>query len=327
MDPEDILESYAKDLLILPGNRKLDVVDAKPDEKRVQNEDCEPIVDEDTLPGEVPRRKGSLYLDTPASPTLKVYPMNGSRRGKVLIFNHVLFDDGYYSERIGTENDVKRLYATMPRLGFQERDIIVYDDYSFSDIQRTAIKLEFDEDLQDSDCLIVVILTHGEDGDYLMARDNKYHLYRFIENFTPTALKSMAGKPKLFIVQACRGNKIDRGVTLRAKSIQVSNSMDHVDSQTEIFVYPEFADLLIMMSSHHGHYSFRNETGSWMIQELCNVIENCDIDSSSIYDILTETSDAVSKRISNADGALNKKKQIPSFYSTLTKRLYFKASR
>lgn len=73
-----------------------------------------------------------------------------------------------------------------------------------------------------------------------------------------------------------------------------------------------------------GHYSFRNETGSWLIQEFCNVIEECDeLATTSIYDLLTETNRAVSMRISNADGDKDKKKQIPSFYSTLTKKLYF----
>lgn len=86
-----------------------------------------------------------------------------------------------------------------------------------------------------------------------MARDGKYHLYEFIENFTPTALNAMAGKPKLFIVQACRGKKLDRGVILRAEEPQATAlATDHVDSSARIFVYPEFADFLIVMSSHHG---------------------------------------------------------------------------
>lgn len=76
-------------------------------------------------------------------------------------------------------------------------------------------------------------------------------------------------------------------------------------------------------SSLLGHVSFRNAQGSWYIQELCNVIESFDPDDESILDILTATNSAVSRRVSNVDGRRNNKKQISSFYSTLTKKLYF----
>lgn len=278
----------------------------------------------ESIPSPIPKRKGSFYLETPTSPMSRVYAMNGPSRGKVLIFNQVEFDVTDYPERFGTDRDVERLYGTLPRLGFQQQDIKVFEDYSVAEIRREAMRLQVDKDLEEADCLVVIILTHGEDGDYLMAQDDRYHLYEFIENFTPSALNAMAGKPKLFIVQACRGKKLDRGVNLRAKLLQTDSlPKDTVDSQSAVFTYPEFADLMIVMSSHHGHYSFRNETGSWLIQELCNVIESCDLESDSIYDILTETNRRVSQRTSNADGDFNNKKQIPSFYSTLTKQLYF----
>lgn len=184
--------------------------------------------------------------------------------------------------------------------------------------------MENDDVLEKSDCLVVVILTHGEPNDLLMARDSEYHLYNFLGNFKPTILNSMAGKPKLFIVQACRGTEPDAGVRLRANLIQSDSGKDQVDSQTDIFTYPEFADFLIVMSSHHDHYSFRNELGSWLIQDLCDVIESCDLENDSIYDILTDTNRAVSRRISNAAGEKDRKKQIPSFYSTLTRKLFFR---
>ncbi|XP_039441776.1 caspase-1-like [Culex pipiens pallens] len=321
---------------------KFDFVDAKPSASR-RNSDVQDAsgyaernnsttaatVSTRSLPVElvplpVPTRKGSTYLDTPTSPMSRVYAMNGAKRGKVLIFNQVEFDVVDYPERFGTHSDVERLYMTLPRLGFQREDISVFQDFSVGEIRREAMRLQVDK-LEEADCLVVVILTHGEEGDYLMAQDDRYHLYEFIENFTPTALNSMAGKPKLFIVQACRGKKLDRGVNLRAKLIQAdSMPKDVVDSQSGVFSYPEFADLMIVMSSHHGHYSFRNETGSWLIQELCNVIDSCDLEQDSIYDILTETNKRVAGRSSNADGEFHNKKQIPSFYSTLTRQLYFR---
>ncbi|XP_021694895.1 caspase-7 [Aedes aegypti] len=305
------------------SGKKFDRVDAKgtSNQSDSESEDAKPV--KKTTDG-IPKRKGSIYLDTPNGPNTKVYSMNGVKRGKVLIFNQVTFEDTSYDKRSGTHKDVERLFHVLPRLGFLKEDIHVYEDYSYGEIQRAAMKLELDEELHQADCLMVFILTHGEANDKLMAQNDSYNLYEFLEHFTPTALKSMAGKPKLFIVQACRGRKLDRGVQLRAKLIQADCAKDVVDSQSVVYTYPEFADLLLVMSSHHGHYSFRNETGSWLIQEFCNVIEECDeLATTSIYDLLTETNRAVSMRISSADGDKDKKKQIPSFYSTLTKKLYF----
>lgn len=115
-------------------------------------------------------------------------------------------------------------------------------------------KVRHDKDLEQADCLVVVILTHGEEGNMLMAQDVLYPAYNLLENFTPTSLSSMAGKPKLFIVQACRGQKLDRGVHLTTKREPNNNVIDFVDSAqlTKTFSYPEFADSLIMTSSHYG---------------------------------------------------------------------------
>ncbi|XP_065075295.1 caspase-1-like [Ochlerotatus camptorhynchus] len=263
--------------------------------------------------GPIPKPEGSGIL---AIPTAKLYSMNGAKRGKVLIFNHETFEEKVgCKDRPGTDQDVARLNQVLPQLGFQTEDIEVYNNISKGEINGIAENLKNNADLEISDCLVVVILTHGNENDTLMANDKEYHLYEFIENFNPTTLESMAGKPKLFIIQACRGKEVDHGVPLGYR--------DQVDSPTEICTYPEFPDLFVVQSSHHGHKAFRNEKdGSWLIQDLCKAIESCDLETDSIYDILTETNDAISKRFSNAD----KKKQIASIYSTLTKKLYFKPS-
>ncbi|XP_055587287.1 caspase-7-like [Uranotaenia lowii] len=265
----------------------------------------------------------NVFLSVPVAPDSRFYAMNGEKRGKVLIFNQMGFDDWRnYTYRFGSEQDVAKLYDTLPNLGFLEEDIFSYHDLTAEQIQGTARRLAVDPTLIDCDCLITVILTHGENDDLVMAKDTSYHLYEFIENFTPSALPSMAGKPKLFIVNACRGELLDDGSSF----LHFRSRTDLLDTRgnVEIFSYPEFADFLIVMSSHHGHFSFRNEQGSWLIQEFCNVLNNCRVEQDSIYDILTETNLAVSTRIADSnDSALVGKKQISSFYSTLTRRLYF----
>lgn len=114
--------------------------------------------------------------------------------------------------------------------------------------------MDDENELNDADCLMVVILTHGTHGDALMASDQLYHLYDLIDQFTPLALPSMAGKPKIFIVQACRGGREDAGANLYVENNNGSNytQVDDLGSQAHTFTYPEYADLLIMMASHYG---------------------------------------------------------------------------
>lgn len=100
---------------------------------------------------------------------------------------------------------------------------------------------------------MVVILTHGEQNDILWAKDTTYCLYDLIEQFKPSLLQSMAGKPKIFVVEAPRGDKIDYGVNLTAINNGSSGTQeDSFCPQSETFKYPEHADLMILMSSHHG---------------------------------------------------------------------------
>ncbi|XP_058443426.1 caspase-1-like [Malaya genurostris] len=289
-------------------NVVMDFTDATGDEKK----DATPTKEQpqDQVKS-IPKRKGSTYVDTPLDPNSKQYSMNGGHRGKVLIFNQITFDD--YVDRTGSNADVERLCHSLQRLGFRKEDISIFEDLGVSEIIREAIKLELDQDLQQSDCLMVIILTYGEIGDFVMAKNDQYHLFEFFGNFTPAALKSMAGKPKFFMVQTGPGRK-------RVKTLQTDGFSDRVDSVSETFIYPEFADLLVMISSDLGP---SDDHGSWMIQEFCNVIDVCDLKTSSIYDILTETNDAVLGRISNADDDKDKTRQMPTFYSTLTKQLFF----
>lgn len=68
-----------------------------------------------------------------------------------------------------------------------------------------------------------------------------------------------------------------------------------------------------------GHYSFRNETGSWFIQDLCNVFADS-TKPVDISEILTETNRRVAQRKSFADGVYDEKKQISGYYSTLVRK-------
>lgn len=157
----------------------------------------------------------------------------------------------------------------------------------------------------------------------VMAKDQSFHLYDLMKMFTPEELPEMATRPKIFIIQACRGEEIDSGSVLKAKKF----SFDQIDSATDetIFKYPSHADLCIALSSHHGHYSYRNAEGSWFIQSLCETLETIDLTQNHLLDVLVATNQKVATRSSKTDDVrFDDKKQISSFYTTLTQKFYFK---
>lgn len=66
-----------------------------------------------------------------------------------------------------------------------------------------------------------------------------------------------------------------------------------------------------------GHYSFRNEDGSWFIQDLCHVLEHIE-GSMDILEVLNQTNTRVARRINNGIG------QISGYYSTLVRKFVLK---
>lgn len=66
------------------------------------------------------------------------------------------------------------------------------------------------ENHTDEDCIIIVVLSHGALNG-LYARDHLYHPDILWNHFTADKCPTLAGKPKIFLVQACRGHCFDQG--------------------------------------------------------------------------------------------------------------------
>jgi caspase-like apoptosis-related cysteine protease len=58
-----------------------------------------------------------------------------------------------------------------------------------------------EEDHSDADCLLVTVLTRGEMSKFLHAQDALYNVEDLWLPFTANKCLSLAGKPKIFIIQ------------------------------------------------------------------------------------------------------------------------------
>lgn len=94
------------------------------------------------------------------------------------------------------------------------------------------------------DCLVVAVLSHGELG-LLYAHDTSYKSDSIWGHFTADKCPTLAGKPKLFFIQACQGDRLDSGVTMKDRT--------ETDGQpTSSFRIPTHADFLVAYSTIPG---------------------------------------------------------------------------
>lgn len=104
-------------------------------------------------------------------------------------------------------------------------------------------------DHSEHDCLVVAILSHGDLG-ILYAHDTSYKPDSIWSLFTSDRCPTLAGKPKLFFIQACQGDKLDAGTTLKERTETDGESVT-------TFRIPCHADFLIAYSTIPGKYNFK----------------------------------------------------------------------
>lgn len=88
-------------------------------------------------------------------------------------------------------------------------------------------------------------MSHGEDGK-INAKDHAYPPDHLWTPFAGDKCQTLASKPKLFFIQACRGSEVDDGTKVRNR-IQTDSRSDD-----EVYTIPAMADILVMYSTYQG---------------------------------------------------------------------------
>ena len=77
-------------------------------------------------------------------------------------------------------------------------------------MMRTINNFSKMEDHIDSQMCIVIILSHGNDGGLINAADGKSVPTEYVlRRFNNDACPALKGKPKFFVLQACRGDEVN----------------------------------------------------------------------------------------------------------------------
>lgn len=270
--------------------------------------DANPVGQQILAPVQPPNILGrkTSRAECPVDRDSPVYNMKHRRRGKAYIFNHERFDSSLKLEvRAGSSTDVFNLQLALKRLGFQ---VFCCQDNGICQV-RDVIKQLANEDHSERDCVMVVVLSHGDKGQ-VYAYDSMYHSDELWLPFTSDKCPSLAGKPKLFFIQACQGTKTDEGI------LMTCDSANERDSVAEEYSIPTLADFMIAYSTIPGYASWRNTVnGSWFIESLCHIL----VEYGEKEDLLSMMTMVLLKVATLG----RKYSQIPCVTSQLIRRVHF----
>ncbi|XP_053493364.1 caspase-8 isoform X2 [Ictalurus furcatus] len=271
-----------------------------------------------TRTGSLPGSENTVDTDSEGRPVSENVPTNAindecylmTRRplGHCLIINNHTFEETTkLSNRRGTDADREALTEVFERMHFiveERRDLV-------SSAMQDAV-IEFaTKDHSTMDAFVCCILSHGEKGAVLGVDGKSVAIRDLTQPFA--GCMTLTGKPKLFFIQACQGNDLQKGVWLQdgTEEDELEDDAKKADSRL-----PIEADFLIGMATVESYKSFRHTIkGSIFIQELCKHLKDWCPKKEDILSILTKVNRSVSAQ------ELNNHKQMPEPRYTLTKKL------
>jgi len=249
--------------------------------------------------------------------------MSSSPRGLALIINNIEFTPPeLFSFRKGAEVDSENLAELFTQLGFK---VETHLNLGRNDTFRVLIDFAARSEHKDADMAIVCILSHGTHHGRVVAADclelqiELDILRRFNNDYCP----DLKGKPKFFIIQACRGEDEDYG-TVSLQSRDATDAKPRSMSMSSM--YPPGAakgltweDILIAFATLPGYISNRDHfRGTWFIESLSKVIMNHAKDT-SLRDML----DLVGLELKEYESENGRKQSFSYDVRHFYKKLYF----
>lgn len=255
------------------------------------------------------------------------YELNSQPTGLCVIINNENFMDN--TSRSGTDKDAQSLAEVFSWLGFR---VLMCKDQTKDQMDRALQCFAAQSDLSQlqefsvqewsgsgftglqeapthGDAFICCVLSHGNKGVVLGIDAQPLPIKQITRTFKATDQSPLTGKPKVFLIQACQGGPIQRGVLF--KDLQADDS--------PLLSIPDEADVLLAIATVEDHASIRHIiNGSWFIQSVCQQLrEGCP--SEDITTILHRVNDDVARKEgSSKPGAA---KQMPEVRFTLRKTL------
>ncbi|XP_028280258.1 caspase-2 isoform X2 [Parambassis ranga] len=268
------------------------------------------------------------------------YKMNSSPRGLALVISNVTFDSCATTEldpRKGGEVDDEVLRKVFTELDYL---VTVYRDLTAQDMKTCIENFSRQSDHQSVDSCVVCLLSHGVEGAVYGKDGQLLQLDWVFEAFDNAHCPLLQNKPKMFFIQACRGDEMDCGVEQIDGPVRTcSPSCEQRDAGREgqadaasrsrgdmgrpRIKLPQRSDMICGFASLKGTAAMRNtKRGSWFIQELNKALRLHSRDT-HLADILVQVNSRIKEREGYAPGTAHHRcKEMSEFTSSLCKDLY-----
>ncbi|KAM7338493.1 hypothetical protein ACRRTK_001977 [Alexandromys fortis] len=196
-----------------------------------------------------------MYLDNS-------YKMDYPEMGVCIIINNKNFHKSNgMTPRSGTDVDAAKLRETFLSLKYEVRN---KNDLTREEIVELRDKVS-KEDHSKRSSFVCVILSHGDEG-IIFGTNGPVDLKKLTSYFRGDYCRSLTGKPKLFIIQACRGPELDCG-------IETDSATDDDMACHKILLEAEF---LYAYSTAPSYCSWRNsKDGSRTVHIGTRVYPTC----------------------------------------------------
>ena len=249
---------------------------------------------------------------------LEAYKMKSWPHGVCAIVNNEMFSS--HTKRVGTDIDEANLTQCFRLLGYSVevyRNLTAHQIESVFSYYRMCNHSKFDS-------FIVCILSHGEEGHVFGTDSKSVNLRSIVGQLNADSCQSLAGKPKIFFIQACRGHDkvMGREIASDSGSVElptppVAESVRVVDDSTPVSI-PQDADFYFGNATPPGKVAWRDmDHGSWYVSEICRVFSSLaryvDLDS-----MVTRVHDEVGTGYKNMNY-----RQAPESTTRLRKKVYF----
>uniref|UniRef100_A0A3Q2XSK7 Caspase-1-A-like n=1 Tax=Hippocampus comes TaxID=109280 RepID=A0A3Q2XSK7_HIPCM len=214
-----------------------------------------------------------------------IYPVNKeSKKNRVaLLITNIKFKDSHF-DRHGAEVDERNMVRLLRALGYE---VVQYTNLTGEEIDKAVIDFSKHSKLKDTDSVFVVIMSHGSLGSVFSVDCSYYAIDNIFNHLGSANCKALLNKPKIIIIQACRG--VHRGsVPMNDGANEVGS--DHIQDAGPStsddgrikhdgvqFVHKE-KDFIALLSSTPGEYtvSYRHKVdGSFFIRYIVDVVNTC----------------------------------------------------
>lgn len=248
-----------------------------------------------------------------------------------------------WTTRNGADEDINDLETVLTGIGFR---VEKHFNKTYIEIQQIMTKVA-EADHSKFDCFLCIVSSHGDwienkeecNFDTVISKDgNPVGITAFIDPVNDTEkCPSLIGKPKIFLIQCCRGMADQGAVDLRIESegtvsdASVVQKFTDTDSlfQSELpYMIPIKIDNLLHFATTPGFVSYREcrtkATGTWFLQAWCDAFKKIlgETGYNHKLDILSMAT-IVNQEVAESIEMTKKDcKQMPQFVSMLTKDMY-----